>query len=76
MEGTAVSTDTFPQVDEDYVVTTLSKLAKVPTVVPMGWETFMEPDDPKLVHYVQEVIRPELDRLAVRNILDVPRNNL
>ncbi|MGH2379896.1 MAG: peptidase dimerization domain-containing protein, partial [Candidatus Limnocylindria bacterium] len=48
----------------------------VPTVVPTGWETFMEPDDPKLVHYVQEVIRPELDRLAIRNLLDVPRNNL
>ena len=76
LEAMAVSTDTFPQVDEDFLVTTMSKLAKVPTVVPMGWETFMEPDDPKLVHYVQEVIRPELDRLGVRNILDVPRNNL
>lgn len=76
LEGTAVSTDAFPQVDEDYLVSTLSKLAKVPTTVPMGWETFMEPDDPKLVHYVQEVIRPEFDRLAVRNLVDVPRNNL
>jgi acetylornithine deacetylase/succinyl-diaminopimelate desuccinylase-like protein len=76
LEAKAVSTDTFPQVDENYLVATLSKLAKVSTVVPMGWDTFMEPDDPKLVHYVQQVIRPELDQLDIRNLLDVPRNNL
>ena len=36
----------------------------------------MEPDDPKLVHYVQEVLRPELVRLGYYDLLDVPRNNL
>src|SRR5262249_54376833 len=38
--------------DREYLVRTLSRLATVPTDVPMGYETYMEPDDPKLVHYV------------------------
>ncbi len=36
----------------------------------------MEPDDPKLVHYVQHVIRPELQRIGVYNILDLPKNQI
>jgi acetylornithine deacetylase/succinyl-diaminopimelate desuccinylase-like protein len=62
--------------DRDYLVGTLSRLARVPTDVPLGYETLMEPDDPKLVHYVQHVVRPELVRLGIYDVLDVPRNNL
>src|SRR5688572_30841687 len=62
--------------DRAYLVETLSRLAKVPTDVPLGHETFMEPDDPKLVHYVQDVVRPELVRIGMYDLLDVPRNNL
>ena len=62
--------------DRVYLVNTLSALAKVPTDVPLGFRTLMEPDDPKLVHYVQEVVRPELVRLGQYDLLDVPRNNL
>ena len=62
--------------DRAYLVNTLSALAKVPTNVPLGYRTLMEPDDPKLVHYVQEVVRPELVKLGVYDLLDVPRNNL
>jgi acetylornithine deacetylase/succinyl-diaminopimelate desuccinylase-like protein len=62
--------------DTKYLVKTLSRLAKVPTEVPMGYETYMEPDDPKLVHYVQRVMRPELEDLGVYDLLDVPPNNL
>jgi acetylornithine deacetylase/succinyl-diaminopimelate desuccinylase-like protein len=36
----------------------------------------MEPDHPKLVHYVQEMIRPELAALGFDKPLAVPRNNL
>jgi acetylornithine deacetylase/succinyl-diaminopimelate desuccinylase-like protein len=53
-----------------------SAFAKVSTAVPLGWETFLEPDDPKLISYVQGVVRPELDELGLRNLIDVPRNNL
>lgn len=62
--------------DRAYLVETLSTLARVPTDVPLGFQTLMEPDDPKLVHYVQNVVRPELVRIGVYDLLDVPRNNL
>ncbi|MDP6549077.1 MAG: M20/M25/M40 family metallo-hydrolase [Dehalococcoidia bacterium] len=62
--------------DERYLIDTLVELAKVPTEVPMGTETFMEPDDPKLVHYVQQVLRPKIQSLALYDIRDVPRNQL
>jgi acetylornithine deacetylase/succinyl-diaminopimelate desuccinylase-like protein len=62
--------------DRAYLVQTLSRLARVPTDVPLGFETLIEPDDPRLVHYVQDVIRPELVQLGVYDLLDVPRNNL
>ena len=63
-------------IDRAYLVETLSKLAKVPTDVPLGYETFMEPDDPKLVHYVQDVIRPELVQLGFYDLIEAPANNL
>lgn len=62
--------------DERYLVEVLSRLARVPTDVPLGFNTLMEPDDPKLVHYVQDVVRPELAAIGVYDLLDVPRNNL
>ena len=34
--------------DERFLIDTLVELAKVPTDVPLGPQTFMEPDDPKL----------------------------
>ena len=64
------------RIDRAYLVDTLARLATIPTDVPLGYETLMEPDDPKLVHYVQQVIRPELVRLGVHDLLDAPRNNL
>ncbi len=62
--------------DRAYLVETLSRLARIPTQVPLGFDTLMEPDDPKLVHYVQDVLRPELVRLGCYDLLDAPRNNL
>src|SRR5215203_3886904 len=51
-------------IDRAYLVETLSRLAQVPTNVPLGFDTLMEPDDPKLVHYAQHVMRPDLVRLG------------
>ena len=76
LEQAAVGTLVDRYLDRGYLVETLSRLARVPTDVPLGHETLMEPDDPKLVHYVQEVVRPELARLGCYDLLDVPRNNL
>ena len=64
------------QLDERYLVDTLVELAKVPTEVPLGPVTFMEPDDPKLVHYVQSVLRPKIQDLGAYDIQDVPLNQL
>ena len=64
------------KVDEGYLIDSLIELAKVPTEVPLGSETFMEPDDPKLVHYVQNVLRPKLEALGIANIVDVQDNQL
>lgn len=63
-------------IDQQYLTDILTKLAKVPTQVPLGPNTFIEPDDPKLVHYVQQVLRPELQSLGALDIADVPRNQL
>ena len=63
-------------VDRRYLVDRLQRLARIPTDVPLGFETLMEPDDPKLVHYVQVCIRPELVDLGCYDLLDAPRNNL
>ena len=57
--------DLASKLDEGYLIDVLMELTKVPTEVPLGAETFMEPDDPKLVHYVQKVLRPKLDALGV-----------
>jgi acetylornithine deacetylase/succinyl-diaminopimelate desuccinylase-like protein len=62
--------------DAHYLVDRLSALAKVPTDVPLGFQTLMEPDDPKLVHYVQDVLRPELTSLGCWDLVDAPGNNL
>ena len=45
--------------DTEYLIETLEHLAQVPADVTIGTDVFMEPDDPKLVHYVQEVLRPD-----------------
>jgi acetylornithine deacetylase/succinyl-diaminopimelate desuccinylase-like protein len=76
LEQAAVGTLIERFLDRRYLVETLRRLATAPTDVPLGYETFLEPDDPKLVHYVQDVVRPELTRLGCYDLLDVPRNNL
>ena len=63
-------------INQQYLADILVRLAKVPTEIPLGPDTFIEPDDPKLVHYVQQVLRPELQSLGVQNIADVPRWSL
>lgn len=64
-------------IDRTYLIDQLQQLARIPTDVPLGFATLMEPDDPKLVHYVQNVIRPRLAGLGYgASMIDAPRNNL
>jgi acetylornithine deacetylase/succinyl-diaminopimelate desuccinylase-like protein len=60
--------------DREFLLTTLLELARVPNAVEPGPETLMEPDHPKLRHYVQEVVRPRLEGFG--ELIDAPRNNL
>jgi acetylornithine deacetylase/succinyl-diaminopimelate desuccinylase-like protein len=62
--------------DVDGMVATLSHLATIPTDVPLGYDTLMQPDDPKLVHFVQEVMRPRLEAIDSLELVDAPLNNL
>ena len=68
--------DLAAKIDERYLIDILVELAQIPTEVPLGSQTFMEPDDPKLVHYVQNGLRPKLDALGIQHITDVPDNQL
>ena len=73
MPSTAIDPN---RLNEGYLVETLVRLLKIPTEVSLGANTLMEPDDPKLVHYVQEVIRPELRRIGVAAVTEAPGNQL
>lgn len=64
------------RIDRNYLVSTTSELAKAPTEVPMGFDTLIEPDHPKLVHYVQNIIRPRLVEIGAWELIDAPLNNL
>ncbi len=64
------------QLDMRYLVDTLVDVAQVPTEVPLGPDVFMAPDDPKLVHYVQQVLRSKLTTLGAYDLIDVPENQL
>jgi acetylornithine deacetylase/succinyl-diaminopimelate desuccinylase-like protein len=63
------------QLDRDFILDSLVRLLRVPTHVPLG-ETLIEPDDPKLVHYVQKVIQPLLEQLTYQNLTVDELNNL
>ena len=62
--------------DKQYLIDVLSELISVPTEVPFGPETLMNPDDPKLVHYVQNVVRPMMQDAGIYNIYEAPLNQV
>ena len=64
------------RLDRDYMVDMLARLARIPTAVPLGYETLIEPDHPMLVDYVQRVLRPELMAIGVSDLRQAPLNNL
>ena len=64
------------QLDMRYLIETLMDIAREPVDVPLGADVFMAPDDPKLVHYVQQVLRPKLMGVGAYELIDVPGNQL
>src|SRR5579885_899301 len=61
--------------DADYATSILVRLLQTPTDVPLG-QTELAPEDPKLVRYVREVVRPELERDGYDRIAVDDSNNL
>ncbi len=61
-------------IDADYLIRQTQELARIPTAVPLGFDTLMDADHPLLVHYVQQVVRPRLDALGLRDLIDVGNN--
>lgn len=55
------------------LVETLQALARVPSAVPLGRNTLIDPDDPLLVEYVQNNLRPLLASSAPE-VVDLPLN--
>lgn len=56
--------------DADELVALASAFARVPTGVPLGFDTYVDPTDPQLVHYIGEVIRPQLEQVDGVDIVD------
>jgi len=64
------------QIDREYLVNTLTDLLQVDTAVPLGPETLMEPDHPKLERFVQDVLRSKLKEIGVHDIIELPKNQI
>ncbi|MGH3589141.1 MAG: peptidase dimerization domain-containing protein, partial [Pseudonocardia sp.] len=58
----------------DVLLRSVVALARVPSAVPLGRHTLIAPDDPLLVGYVQQHLRPMFQELGCTDILDLPRN--
>ena len=61
--------------DESYVRDLLLRLARVPTDVPLG-AFEIDPTDPKIQHFVHDVVRPEIERLGFGPVMIDELNNL
>lgn len=63
-------------IDRGYLVETLVNLLQVDTAVPLGSETLIDPDDPKLVSFVHNVLRPKLREIGVHDVVELPKNQI
>ena len=59
---------------KDFLLRSTVELARIPSAVPLGAETLIEPDDPMLVDYVQHRLRPRFQELGAIDIIDLPGN--
>lgn len=59
---------------KDVLLESVVELARIPSAVPLGADTLIDPDDPLLVGYVQRELRPRFQRLGAHDIIDLDRN--
>lgn len=62
--------------DREFFIDVLKELIEVPTEVPLGPDTLIDPDHPKLVHYVQNVLRPIMEDAGIYDIMEMPLNQI
>ena len=60
--------------DERFANDMTVALAREPAEVPMGTEVFIAPDHPKLIHYVQEVLRPRFVEIGATDLIEADGN--
>jgi acetylornithine deacetylase/succinyl-diaminopimelate desuccinylase-like protein len=70
------ASDIAVELDHGYLLDRLLEFAAVPTAVSLGYDTLMAPDDPLLIAYVQNTIRPELERIGCEELIAASGNNL
>jgi acetylornithine deacetylase/succinyl-diaminopimelate desuccinylase-like protein len=61
--------------DEQFVIETLQALARTPADVPLG-QNEIEPTEPRIGHYVRDVVRPLVERLGPASVDVDELNNL
>lgn len=61
-------------VDPAFLTKSLVELAQIPAAAPLGQHTLIDPDDPILVSYVQQHLRPRFLEAGAYHLLDLPRN--
>ncbi len=55
-----------------YRVETLQRLCRIPSAVPLGPETLIDPEDPIIVNYVRTGPRAEFEAIGGLDIVDLP----
>ncbi len=75
-----MNADLFAEVqgalDREFFVDVLREIIEIPTEVPLGPNTLIDADHPKLVEYVQDVLRPIMEDAGIYNILEMPLNQV
>jgi acetylornithine deacetylase/succinyl-diaminopimelate desuccinylase-like protein len=56
--------------DPDELVDYASTFVRIPTGVPLGFDTYVDPTDPSLVRYIGEAVGPELERVRGADVID------
>lgn len=62
--------------DREFFIDILREIIEIPTEVPLGPETLMDADHPKLVDYVQNVLRPIMEDAGIYQVFEMPLNQV
>jgi acetylornithine deacetylase/succinyl-diaminopimelate desuccinylase-like protein len=66
--------ETLTSADERYLLEALRRLCRIPSAVPLGPETLIDPDDPIITGYLNRGPRKEFDDLGLTSVVELPMN--